>query len=126
MTDGNLLKRAEIAVADRYLPCPWARDGEHVDARDAAETGSGYAHELVRKKPSAEAETQVSRGDPGLVWRALLRCDLKVNRFLVIGIRNRLIHGYDAVDLDIVWQTVTEELPSLITILEAIVPQRDS
>jgi len=40
--------------------------------------------------------------------------------------RNRLIHGYDAVDLDIVWQTVTEELPSLITILEAIVPQRDS
>lgn len=45
---------------------------------------------------------------------------------LVIGMRNRLIHGYDAVDLDIVWQTVTEELPSLITILEAIVPQRDS
>ena len=45
---------------------------------------------------------------------------------LIIGMRNRLIHGYDVVDLDIVWQTVTEELPSLITILEGIVPQGDS
>jgi uncharacterized protein with HEPN domain len=50
----------------------------------------------------------------------------QISWLLVIGMRNRLIHGYDAVDLDIVWQTVTEELPSLITILEAIVPQRDS
>ena len=40
----------------------------------------------------------------------------------IIGMRNRLIHGYDVVDLDIVWQTVTEELPPLITILEKIVP----
>jgi uncharacterized protein with HEPN domain len=40
----------------------------------------------------------------------------------IIGMRNRLIHGYDVVDLDIVWQTVTEEFPPLITILEEIVP----
>jgi uncharacterized protein with HEPN domain len=40
----------------------------------------------------------------------------------IIGMRNRLIHGYDVVDFDIVWQTVTKELPPLITILEKIVP----
>jgi len=40
----------------------------------------------------------------------------------IIGMRNRLIRGYDVVDLDLVWQTVTEELPPLITILEKIVP----
>lgn len=45
---------------------------------------------------------------------------------LIIGMRNRLIHGYDVVDLDIVWQTVTEELPSLITILEGVVPRENS
>ena len=45
---------------------------------------------------------------------------------LIIGMRNRLIHGYDAVDLDIVWQTITEELPSLITILEGVIPQKTS
>ena len=40
----------------------------------------------------------------------------------IIGMRNRLIHGYDVVDLDIVWQTVTEELPPLITLLDKIAP----
>ncbi len=32
----------------------------------------------------------------------------------VSGIRNRLIHGYFDIDLDIVWQTVTARLPGLI------------
>jgi len=44
----------------------------------------------------------------------------------IIGMRNRLIHGYDAVDLDIVWQTTTEELPSLIATLEKIVAPKDA
>ncbi len=32
--------------------------------------------------------------------------------------RNRLIHGYDAVDLDVVWRVVRDDLPSLIRALE--------
>ncbi len=32
----------------------------------------------------------------------------------MVGLRNRLIHGYDAVDLDIVWQIVSKDLPVLI------------
>jgi len=39
----------------------------------------------------------------------------------IIGTRNRLIHGYDLVDYDIIWSTVTEDLPSLIAELEKIV-----
>jgi uncharacterized protein with HEPN domain len=35
----------------------------------------------------------------------------------IIGLRNRLIHGYDAVDLDILWQIVTQDLPPLIATL---------
>ena len=34
--------------------------------------------------------------------------------------RHRLIHGYYDVDLDILWQTVTEDLPPLIATLEDI------
>lgn len=38
----------------------------------------------------------------------------------IVGLRNRLIHGYDEVDLDIVWQIVTADLPPLIKSLEKI------
>lgn len=36
----------------------------------------------------------------------------------MVGMRNRLIHGYYDVDLDVVWETVTEDLPGLINKLE--------
>lgn len=39
----------------------------------------------------------------------------------VTGIRNRLIHGYFDIDLDIVWQIVTNRLPELIAQLQKIV-----
>lgn len=37
----------------------------------------------------------------------------------IIGLRNRLIHGYDAVDNDILWQILVHDLPALVTTLEA-------
>jgi uncharacterized protein with HEPN domain len=39
----------------------------------------------------------------------------------IVGLRNRLIHGYDSVDFDILWQIVTQDLEPLIAQLEAIV-----
>lgn len=36
----------------------------------------------------------------------------------IVGLRNRLIHGYDEVDFDILWQIVTTDLPPLIKNLE--------
>lgn len=36
----------------------------------------------------------------------------------IVGMRNRLIHGYDEVDLDIVWQVVQGDLPDLVAGLE--------
>ena len=38
----------------------------------------------------------------------------------IIGMRNRLIHGYDVVDLDLLWDTVENDLPPLIEKLQAI------
>ena len=40
----------------------------------------------------------------------------------IIGFRNRLIHGYDEVDFDILWATVVDDLPAMITLLEASLP----
>ena len=39
----------------------------------------------------------------------------------VSGIRNRLIHGYFDIDLDIVWETITTRLPELISQLKKLV-----
>ncbi len=39
----------------------------------------------------------------------------------IVSLRNRLIHGYDSVDFDILWQIVTRDLPPLIARLEKIV-----
>ena len=38
------------------------------------------------------------------------------------GMRNRMIHRYDDIDMDIVWETVTRDIPRLIPQLESLVP----
>ncbi len=46
---------------------------------------------------------------PDLPWRSM------------VGMRDRLIHGYFDVNLDVVWETITQDLPSLIAHMEKIV-----
>ena len=38
----------------------------------------------------------------------------------IIGMRNRLVHGYDIIDLDLLRRTVKEDLPPLIASLQEI------
>jgi len=45
---------------------------------------------------------------PNIPWRKMT------------GLRNRLIHGYFDVNLDIVWDTILEDLPPLVKDLKAI------
>jgi uncharacterized protein with HEPN domain len=40
---------------------------------------------------------------------------------VIIGMRNRLIHGYFDVDLDILWETVSRDVPSLIVELAGLI-----
>jgi uncharacterized protein with HEPN domain len=57
--------------------------------------------EIVR-----EAATKVSDSEqaanPDIPWRD------------IIGMRNRLVHGYGSVDYDILWTVVTRDLPGLV------------
>jgi uncharacterized protein with HEPN domain len=41
----------------------------------------------------------------------------------IAGLRNRIVHEYDDIDLDIVWQTVQDDIPALKSALELIVPE---
>jgi uncharacterized protein with HEPN domain len=43
----------------------------------------------------------------------------------IIGMRNRLIHAYFDINLDILWKTVTEDIPHLIDNLEKVLPPNE-
>ena len=38
----------------------------------------------------------------------------------MVGMRDRLIHGYFDINLDVVWETIIEDLPPLVDQLEGI------
>jgi len=40
--------------------------------------------------------------------------------FIIIGMRNRLIHAYFDIDLNVVWSTSTEDVPSVIKELKKL------
>lgn len=44
----------------------------------------------------------------------------------ITGMRHRLIHGYDDVQLETVWATVRDKVPPLIAVLESLVPGEDA
>ena len=41
------------------------------------------------------------------------------------GMRNRMIHHYDDVDLHIVWNTAQDNIPQLLELLEPLVPPEE-
>lgn len=51
---------------------------------------------------------------PDIPWRS------------IIGLRNRLIHAYDEIDLDIVWDILTLDIPEVIERLERILGDEES
>lgn len=66
--------------------------------------------EIVGEAASRVSQDQQSK-IPEIPWRS------------VIGMRNRIVHAYFDVDLDIVWKTVTEDLPTLIDELKRILAE---
>jgi len=43
----------------------------------------------------------------------------------IVSLRHRLIHGYDTINLDILWKILTEDLPALITQLKRIIKSQE-
>ena len=43
----------------------------------------------------------------------------------IIGMRNRLVHVYYAIDMDVIWKTVTDYIPPLVADLESVLEQDD-
>ena len=57
---------------------------------------------------AARTPDSVKRRHPAIPWRD------------ISDLRNRLIHGYDTIDLNIVWSILRQDMPVLIAQLDAI------
>ncbi len=82
--------------------------------RDDLDSDEIYALALVRLlEIIGEAANLVSVDykdkNPNIPWKHM------------ISMRNRLIHGYFDINYDIVWDTVKNDLPSLVKLLKGIV-----
>lgn len=62
----------------------------------------------VLGEAASRASAELRAANPEIPWRQ------------VVSTRNRLIHAYFDIDLDIVWTTVKHSLPTLVPILEHI------
>lgn len=69
--------------------------------------------EIIGEAGSGVSE-EVQNNYPQIPWKR------------IIGMRNRLIHGYFDIDLAIVWKTATEDIPPLIQELNQIVSSQGS
>ena len=58
---------------------------------------------------ASQISEEVQSTQTAIPWRA------------IIGMRNRLIHAYFDINTEIVWQTVTQEIPALLPHLQALV-----
>lgn len=82
--------------------------------RDNLATDRQLTHSLVRcieiiGEAAGRVSPEYRKANPQINWDDM------------VGMRNRLIHAYFDVNLDIVWRTVEEELPALIDELEPII-----
>lgn len=60
---------------------------------------------------AAQTSPELQQLHPEIPWRN------------IIGMRNRIVHGYSSVDLNIVWEVATRNLPTLIPLLENMLDQ---
>lgn len=67
-----------------------------------------YGQLVILGEACTRLSPQVRAQYPDVPWRQ------------IIAMRNRIIHGYDEVDWEIVWQLATEHVPLLVTRLSSI------
>jgi uncharacterized protein with HEPN domain len=92
----------------------FARDEDFQAFSADAKSKAAVLHELlVIGEAVRRLSDEFRQAHPEIAWKAM------------IGMRNRLIHGYDVVDFTEVWKTVRVDIPPLLAFLTPLVPKQE-
>ena len=95
--------RDAIAKIDRYAQ----RGRQRFDTEEEIQNSVIYYLQIIGEAASA-IPLDFRDSHPEIPWRPM------------ISMRNRLIHNYAAIDLDIVWETATGNIPELAPRIKAL------
>lgn len=87
--------------------------------RESLYSDRGLALILIQEitiigEAASKVSSEIRRENPQIPW------------VLIISMRNRLIHAYFDVNLDIIWNTAVNRLPELIAEIKKILPPEES
>jgi uncharacterized protein with HEPN domain len=108
------MRRDEAYLLDMLLAARKAR--QFVEGMTLEDFAASELHQNAVIRPleiigeaAARVSLEARAAHPGIPWD------------LMVGMRNRLIHEYFRVDLTVVWETLQQDLPDLIALLEPLI-----
>jgi uncharacterized protein with HEPN domain len=112
------MPRDDATVLDIVLACRrilrFASGQSRQEFLDDEKTQSAVVHQLLLIGEATKRLSDAFRDSlPEVPWRDIAR------------MRDRLIHHYDAVDLDEVWKTVEADIPPLLARIGPLIPDDD-
>lgn len=105
--DDGLRLRHMLEAAQKAVAFSEHRARKDLDADEQFALALTRLLEIIGEAAGSVSEA-IRENNPAIHWRA------------IISTRNRLIHGYFDVDLDVLWNIVTHDLPVLIRELERL------
>jgi uncharacterized protein with HEPN domain len=91
----------------------FAEDYSKEEFLEDLKTQSAVVHQLLIIGEATKRLSNDFRAEhPEIPWR------------YIGGMRNHLVHGYDAIDLDEVWNVLKRDLPELLDKIEPLLPSR--
>ena len=107
LLDDDLRLRHMLEAAQKAVAFAENRTRQNLDTDEQFALALTRLLEIVGEAAGSVSDT-VRETNPAIPWRS------------IISTRNRLIHGYFDVDLDVLWQIVTHDLPVLIHELQSL------
>lgn len=109
------MPRDEATVEDMYRAARMAREfaagADEGDFLRDRKTQAAVLHELLIIGEAAKRlSEEFRRSHPSMPWKAMA------------GMRDKLIHAYDTVDIEEVWSTVQRDIPTLLAYLAPLLP----